>query len=195
MAKLAVVTTEWQIWAAEQQVYAAWAQAILSFVAILGAFGVLQFQRYLERREVLKAAGRLVVDGMLRLEIHASDASAENRKMLHTEEAQYYGFDNVRMAMEALPIAKLPADLISEFATFTNFVRQAERRLAKIEAVEAEQRKMNQLDMALNGPVGPNPVTRLEEELSEISRVAFKAYKRLAALFKKHGVDLSPWRK
>ena len=180
-------------WVAEQQVYAAWAQAIFSGLAIFAGFGVVQAQRWLDRRELYFAVGRLVAEGMDLLDMHAMDASDEMQSILGGGSEKFFGITSIRLAMEALPVGRLPSDLIASVATFTNFLRQAEMRLDRIEdnrgfpPVPANTpREQLTAIQALNR----KETEQLELELQRLHDVASVEFRALAQRLRRRGVNL-----
>lgn len=172
---------------------AAWVQAVGSVGAIFVGFGVLGWQRRAERRDVLRAAGRLAVLAMNAIEIRLSH---ETQREKADSEAEFMGFENIRAAMEALPVEKLPSGVIAEFAAFTNYVREAEHRLELLRGVDADK-PAPLLTNEYSGLARHLPDSRgpLEASLMRLQTTSFKQFERLVSAMREEGVDLSRWRR
>jgi len=104
-------------------------------------------------------------------------------------------FENLRLAMESLPAERLPAEVLPLFATFGNFMRQAERRISELDQVAKPP-----LDLPPTNPPGlagrlPDRVGPLEAELRDLHRTAHDVFEELKKVMQEHGVDLTKLRR
>jgi len=169
---------------------AAWVQAVGSIAALFGGFLVLNAQRQHERGDVLEAAARLCVSGMNLLDVHAHGAAAPKEKSDAPDPAEFYGFEHLRVAMEALPIEKLPPAIIPDFAEFLNFVAQAEQRLAHIEEHSRTAGRLAS-ERGLAAYVDTRPERR---KLEHLWRLSFDCFERLRDRFGAQGIDVPKMR-